>query len=275
LQEQEAVNSVSAKAQTYFDDTVSADLVLPAGTVCVRQQKSPEKPTAIEDAAAVISSADGTLVLAVADGVGGSPGGREAAIGVMQNLESVGSAERAVREDIIEAIDRTNAELLSAGRGSATTLALVEIAGGTVRSYHAGDSEVLVVGQRGKIRHFVVPHSPTGFAVQAGLIGEDEAMHHELRHVLHNFVGAPTMRIEIGAPIKLQPFDTVLLASDGLFDNLYLREIVAIIRCGPLAQAADRLMAKALERMRTGPTATAPSKPDDVAIVLYRPRKKT
>jgi hypothetical protein len=33
-----------------------------------------------------------------------------------------------------------------------------------LRSYHVGDSELLAVGQRGRIKQRVVPHSPTGFA---------------------------------------------------------------------------------------------------------------
>jgi serine/threonine protein phosphatase PrpC len=66
--------------------------------------------------------------------------------------------------------------------------------------------------------------------------------------------------------------DTVLLASDGLFDNVFADEIIEIIRRGPLSAAADRLMAIAGKRMmaRIG---TKPSKPDDLTVVLYRRRR--
>jgi len=269
-----AVTPIAAEPVVFRDDLARTDLALACGQVCVRVQRSPEKPTPNEDAAAVLPIEAETLVLAVADGVGGAPGGREAAGRAMLSLESLAlnreATSQSVRSEIIDAVERANSQLIALGRGSATTVAIVEITDGHLRSYHVGDSEVLVVGQRGKIKQRIVPHSPTGFAVEAGLLDEDAAMHHEFRHILLNVVGAPGMRIEVGVPLKLHARDTVLLASDGLFDNLFLDEIVQLIRCGPLSAAADRLVSLAEERMARA-VADRPSKPDDLAIVLYRP----
>jgi serine/threonine protein phosphatase PrpC len=149
-------------------------------------------------------------------------------------------------------------------------VAATEIVGRKVRIYHVGDSEVLIVGQRGKHRHRIVPHSPTGFAVHAGLLNEDDALHHDFRHILLNVVGAKQMRIEIEGAIELRTRDTVLVTTDGVLDNLYVAEIVEIIRCGSLSAAADQLIEEATSRM-TGWNAELPSKPDDVAFVLFRP----
>ena len=55
-----------------------ADRTLPHGEVCVRSIRSPDKQTENEDSAAIIQLGDDSLVLAVADGVGGSAAGREA-----------------------------------------------------------------------------------------------------------------------------------------------------------------------------------------------------
>ena len=52
-----------------------ADRSLPHGDVCVRSIRSPDKQTDNEDSAAIIQLGDDSLVLAVADGVGGSVGG--------------------------------------------------------------------------------------------------------------------------------------------------------------------------------------------------------
>ena len=114
----------------------------------------------------------------------------------------------------------------------------------------------------------VVPHSPTGFAVEAGLLDENEAVQHHQRHVLFNVIGSPDMRIEMGATLELALHDTLLLATDGLMDNLFVDEIVEVIRAGPLDEAADRLVAKARQRMAG--TSQGPSKPDDLTIILYR-----
>ncbi len=77
------------------------------------------------------------------------------------------------------------------------------------------------------------------------------------------------MRIEVGRTLKLRPRDTVLVASDGLFDNLHLEEIVELICSGPLQKAAQELAAAGRKRMEQ-PQAGHPSQPDDLTFVLYR-----
>jgi serine/threonine protein phosphatase PrpC len=128
---------------------------------------------------------------------------------------------------------------------------------------------ILVVGQRGKIKLQTVCHSPVGFAVESGYLDEREAMHHEDRHLVSNFVGSPEMRIEIGAPLTMAAWDTLLIASDGLFDNLHIPEIVERIRKGPLDVGVRKIVADATARMKR-PANGRPSKPDDLTIVAFR-----
>ena len=78
------------------------------------------------------------------------------------------------------------------------------------------------------------------------------------------------MRIEIGSRTALAIRDTVLLASDGLFDNLHFEEIIAYIRKGPLPEAAQRIVDHARKRMED-PGDGMPSKPDDLTFVIFRP----
>ena len=108
-----------------------------------------------------------------------------------------------------------------------------------------------------------------GYAVEAGLMNEAEALHHEDRHLVSNTIGAPDMRIEVGPVVRLAPRDTVLLASDGLTDNLRGAEIVEIVRKGPLREAAARLANTAQRRMNTE-RESRPSKPDDLTFLLFR-----
>jgi serine/threonine protein phosphatase PrpC len=128
---------------------------------------------------------------------------------------------------------------------------------------------ILVMGQRGKIKLQTVSHSPVGFAVEAGVIDEAEAMHHEDRHLVSNVLGASDMRIEVGSTLTLSPRDTLLLSSDGLFDNLHRDEIVERMRRGPLLEGARRLSQDAVRRM-TRPVGGNPSKPDDLTFVAFR-----
>ena len=127
----------------------------------------------------------------------------------------------------------------------------------------------MVVGQRGKIKSQTMAHSPTGFAVEAGFLDEREALHHEERHLVSNFIGTTDMRIDMGAEVKLKPRDTVLLASDGLTDNLHVHEIANMIRKGPLADAIDSISSLARRRMSME-SKHQPSKPDDLSMILFR-----
>jgi serine/threonine protein phosphatase PrpC len=265
------LNKESSERRLFSGDADEADLNWSFGSASVRLQRSPNRENGSEDAIAVLPIGDNGVVLAVADGVGGSPGGREAALTALEMLRlGVGFVRNGeLPPAIFASLETANQRLIEQRQGSGTTIVIAEIVDDKLRTYHVGDSEVLVVGQRGRIKHRVVPHSPTGFAVESGLISEDEAMHHEYRHILLNVVGAPNMRIEVSAPIELAAHDTVVLASDGLLDNLYMSEIVETARCGPLPEKADKLAAMAAERMSTQDE-KLPSKPDDLSIVLYR-----
>jgi serine/threonine protein phosphatase PrpC len=249
------------------------------GSVAVFTTRSPHKETANEDVAALWPVGKTSGVLAVADGLGGHVGGerasRLAAEAVQKSLqEAVPAAEAAdsveLRTAILNGIEAANQSVRELGTGAATTMALVEIHDRTIRPYHVGDSAILVTGQRGKLKLQTIPHSPIGYAVESGLMKEEDAIHHEARHVISNVIGSDQMRIEIGAPIEMAPRDTLLLASDGLFDNLLPDEIVEAVRSGPLDEAVGELVETAQQRMASQADG-APSKPDDLTVIAYRP----
>jgi PPM family protein phosphatase len=248
-----------------------------AGVVGVYSARAPYKTDAPnEDAAAAFCFPDGSGLLVVADGMGGMPQGRQASGMLIEAIrdtltEHGDNGDKGLRDRLIDAIDRANARISALGAG--TTVAAVEIGIDAIRACHVGDSMILVTGNRGRIKLQTVSHSPVGYAVEAGILDEDEAMHHDERNLVSNYVGLPTMRIELGHTLRLAAYDTVLLASDGLFDNLYLEEIIDHIRSGPLERAMRNLAQACRERM-TQATAGAPSKPDDLTFILYRPHPR-
>lgn len=242
------------------------------GTAVAFSTRSPGKQSCNEDAAAILAYDEQRGVLAIADGLGGHVHGERASQLALEFLrESIADMqdERDLRFAVLNAIELANQELVKEGTGLATTLAVVEVDGSRVRPYHVGDSAILLFGQRGKMKMQTIAHSPVGYAVEAGLLDPLQAIHHEDRHIISNIVGSPEMRIEIGPPADLAPFDTLLLASDGLLDNLHVEEIVSIARKGPLADVAEELVRRAHARMRN-PEAGEPSKPDDLSLILFR-----
>ncbi|MCA9041602.1 MAG: protein phosphatase 2C domain-containing protein [Planctomycetaceae bacterium] len=262
------------------------------GEVIQYSHRSPDKESPNEDALGIFTPTDRSLILVVADGVGGRRGGEEASRIVVETFASVlnhfeweqaarggvvSSATEAItlRTAILNAIETANQEIMKLGTGAASTIAVVEIQNQTVRTYHVGDSLIMLVGQRGKVKLRTVSHSPVGFAQEAGMLEADEAMHHSERHIVFNVVGSNEMWIEMGSPVEMAPRDTLVISSDGLSDNLHEDEIVELIRKGPLRESIRQLTEVTRERM-TQPVEGRPSKPDDTTILAFRRlRKKT
>jgi len=239
---------------------------------CIYTRKDRGKTGGNEDAAALIPCGEMAGVLAIADGLGGIAGGDKAsstAITVLANTVSRQCEPALLRDSILDSIEKANNTILEMGTGSATTIIVIEVNNRTIRSYHAGDSMALITGQRGKLKYQTIPHSPIGYALESGFMEQDEAMTHDERHIISNVVGSSDMRLELGPLIRLDTYDTLMLASDGLYDNLTIEEIINIIRCGPLDRCAHELVDLCDERM-SNKTNSELCKPDDMTFILYR-----
>ena len=188
------------------------------GDVIAYTCRAPDKETENEDTVAVIPYGPQAAVLIVADGAGGLPAGKRASLtavaSLVESMQTAMAETMLLRTAILNGIEAANAAVQAIGNGSATTLTVITIEGLIARSYQVGDSESMVVGQRGLVKLQTTPHSPTGFAVEAGFLDQKEALHHEDRYLVSNFLGTADMRIDIGAEVELRPRDTVLLASD-------------------------------------------------------------
>jgi len=241
------------------------------GAVAVFSSRSPVKTSPNEDAAAIIPVDNNTAVLVVADGVGGSPAGAQASAYLVDAIHA--ACTKSLNEQIelryalLSGIETANRDIIAHTNGSATTLAAVEIQGESIRTYHIGDSMILLVGMMGKTIMETISHSPTGYAVESGILSENDAIRHESRHLVSNVVGSREMHISMGMPIQMKKYDTLLLATDGLFDNIEKETIINIIRRGSLVECSQQLASMATARMTDSKN---PYKPDDLTFILYR-----
>ncbi len=249
------------------------DISVGGGALVAFSCPAPDKESPNEDAVAAIPCGPDAAVLVIADGAGGLPAGRRASHLAVRSLEKslneAMSDTMLLRTAILNGIEAANQAVLSLANGSATTMTVVTIEGLLARTYQVGDSEAMIVGQRGRIKLQTMAHSPTGFAVEAGFLDQRAALHHKERHLVSNFIGTTDMHIDMGIAVKLNPRDTVLLASDGLTDNLHVHEITEMIRKGPLSDAIDSISSLARRRM-SAESKHQPSKPDDLSVILFR-----
>ena len=252
-----------------LDGAVDPDQVeveLAGGLAVACTARDPYKETENEDTVALIPYGPGAAVLVVADGAGGLPAGKRASLTAVTtlaaSLQTAMDKTMLLRTAILNGIEAANEAVLGLANGSATTMTVITIEGLVARSYQIGDSEALVVGQRGLIKLQTTAHSPTGFAVEAGFLDED-------RHLVSNFIGTSDMRIDVGAGVELSPRDTIVVASDGLTDNVHLDEIVEHVRTGSMSESASAVAGLATRRMAAARDGQ-PSKPDDLSLILFR-----
>ncbi|QEG20396.1 PP2C family protein-serine/threonine phosphatase [Mariniblastus fucicola] len=266
--------STSTKSNLWLlaHDDEPAQFEFCGGHAFAFSRTSPNKTSVNEDAAAVVELSPEHGVFVVADGMGGASSGDRAAKCIVEtlihHLESSDFAGDSARSQILDAIEEANREVLGWGIGAGSTVVVAEYLDRSIRTFHVGDATALVCSNRGTLKLSTIAHAPVAMAVEAGMIDEFEAIIHEDRHLINNCVGSTEMKIELGPVFEMASRDTLILGSDGLFDNLTTEEIIDVIRVGHFGRQANLLIQLARDRMQT--PETLPSKPDDMTIIGFR-----
>ena len=248
------------------------DFDLGIGRAVAALTPSPARADRNEDAL-LVARLPRSTVIAVADGVGGLPGGDLAARSALEVLsgfvEQAATAEPdGLRDAVLRGFDAADAAVDS--MQGATTLTVVELWPGAFRTYHAGDTAALVVDASGRDLYRTVSHSPVGYALEAGLLDESDALRHGARHVISNCLGQGGARIELSPLLELSARRRIVVASDGLFDNLSISEVTGVLAGFDLPTACERLVDETAQRMG-GARPEAPCKPDDLGLILFEP----
>lgn len=184
--------------------------------------------SANEDAVGVWPSTGERLAVAIADGLGGYHGGRQASDIAIRMFGT--AAEQKANADlhgialtIHEAI-RHEQQKDTKIRGMATTLSGAIITVGRVNFVHCGDTRILLQRNNG-IRRLTVDHTEAQRLLDAGAITREEYASYPRKNVLESALGvSETPRIDVGT-CDIVPGDRMFLTSDGVHSKLYLREI--------------------------------------------------
>lgn len=204
---------------------------------------------------------------AVADGMGGHEAGDVASAKVTEALLGLPIVYGldALVDSAIAAVQKVNQELIAlaaSGEGErviGSTVVGLAIAGDRFRCFWAGDSRAYLV-RDGKIAQLTRDHSLVQALVDSGMLGPDEAESHPNANVITRAVGVAEGLSVDSVSGEAVPGDIFLLASDGLTRLVSDSELVAELRSGNLAEAADRFVATVLAR----------GAPDNVTIILAK-----
>jgi len=255
---------------------VAEHITMAHGELTFYSTRSPAKYTPNEDSLAIIPVDNHTLVLVVADGMGGMPAGEQASQIIVHSLSNILSKKpesQTIRNAIIEGIDIADAKIKDLKNGSGSTVSVAEISGTQIRNYHVGDSLTLLTSNHGNIKYVSMAHSPIGYALECGAIDHATAMKHLERNLITNYVGCHEMFIHIGPIIELASLDTLIIASDALSDNLYEHEISEHIRKGPLLESIEEMKRTCQNNMLIKGDDRL-CHPDDFTFIAFRQASK-
>jgi protein phosphatase len=198
-----------------------------------------------------------SLLLLVADGMGGHARGEVAAQLTLQTMAAIYQRDatpllsdpaRYLEQSILAAhreLLRYRAEhgLPEAPR---TTVVACVVQHGVATWAHAGDSRLYLI-RGGRIVDRTADHSRVHHLVSAGLISPEDAKGHPERNRIFNCIGAfvaPT--VEISRPTTLRSGDTMLLCSDGLWGGLSDEDVASAFSAKTVMRAVPDLMEAAL-----------------------------
>ena len=191
---------------------------------------------------------------AVADGMGGHEAGDVASQMIVDALAEVDDDQSLV--DQVDAVEDTLIRVNESMRdfaqknfergvmGSTIVLLLIRDRVGVVM--WAGDSRCYRV-RDGAIEQVTVDHRLVEDLLRKGEITEQEALNHPKRNAITRAVGAHETLYLDWTFIEVQPYDSFMLCSDGLYSDVSDADVLRIMRSGRPDTVAARLVGQGLQ----------------------------
>ena len=177
-----------------------------------------------EDCYFVWRQNDGSLLLAVADGMGGAPGGAEAATFAIAPFAATGVDDRLAPHHLPQlAMDgheaiRDYAAHTPEMKGMGTTLTAALLQPGQLSWVHIGDSRLYLL-QGKTLRQLTADHRLLDRIFTHGKPDHEAMKRHPLRSMLDQCLGGEHVELEVGEA-RFARGDCLLLCTDGLHDEL-------------------------------------------------------
>ncbi|MGH7776161.1 MAG: PP2C family protein-serine/threonine phosphatase [Candidatus Dormibacterales bacterium] len=211
-----------------------------------------------EDCVVAVTGTGGLdALVVVADGMGGHAAGRLASSLAVDafaaHIEHDGQSG-ATPARLHAALEAANAAVLGAARqdsaraGMGCTLVAAALGGGRVAVVNVGDSPAYLVRAR-KLRVLSQDHSWPAEQARLGVISEDEAKDHPLKHRLTRAVGVWEHVQAYSTDMELRAGDVIALCTDGVETaSVGLDELREVLSTTAPELAPDEVVARCLER---------------------------
>jgi protein phosphatase len=214
----------------------------------------------------VITELQDGIVAALADGMGGEPGGEKASAIAVSGINAVKQIpENREIHSLVKTFHEIDQQILTASKtdhdaeNMGTTLTALYISGQSAYWTHVGDTRIYLFRHK-KMTQVTSDHTFAKFLLDEGEITPDQAKTHYSQHILEQCMGQGEINPETGI-MPLEQNDLILLSSDGLHKPLETSAIQSILNSrGSLEQKCDQLIRE---------TQNAKGN-DDITVVLIR-----
>ena len=244
---------------------LSSHLSLAVGTLShpgIKRQRMPNEDSlfAVKGIRPQISQSQPFGLFIVADGMGGHMYGQEASrLGIQIMIDQVlpkisGSGElneADFRRHLIDGAQAANHAIYQRNKVQrtemGTTITAVLIVDATALVVNVGDSRTYLYRKDDGLRKVTKDHSLVAYLVEAGIIQPDDIYNHPQRNQIYRSLGAEEVIPVDSFREQLQPGDTMLLCSDGLWEMVRDPLIQQILRKGAdPSQTSSTLLQAAL-----------------------------
>jgi len=196
--------------------------------------------------------ADGSLLLAVADGLGGMVGGKRAAEMAKECLGNFSPECQPVEAHIEELMQEANRRIMETVgnepdmEGMGTTMTAAFVTNGNVCWAHVGDSR-LYLFRDDELRQITEDDTMAGFLFSEGELTKEEARIHPGNKLVFQCIGGSGEFEADTGNFEVQAGDLLLFSTDGLHDEVPEEEIVSTLRSDKdLEEKMDNLFSAAL-----------------------------
>jgi protein phosphatase len=202
-----------------------------------------------EDSVLAEELEDGSVLLAVADGVGGLGQGEVASAEAVRVLHEEFAGQKIDDPGVAleQAFARANQRIRSLGGSResvvmATTLVAAFARNGEVWVANIGDSRAYIL-RGNSVDRLTRDHSVVAEQVLAGVLTAAEAETSEYRNVLTRGIGVDeTVEPHGAGPVRLTPESVVLLCSDGLYRMVDDKQAAAVLSKGTASDMTRKLV---------------------------------